>query len=168
MQFIVETGEGLEEANSYVSVIEADDYISLFYDEMDSEWLAMTEDEKEIFLIRSTNYVDDLIRYTSSLKSLEQSLNWPRKPFRDREGRTVKDVPRAIKEATIETAFASLNSNIFEEEFNITREMYGSSSVDYAGPVKVGGNQVIREITSKLLRLGYGVRQSNVITLERA
>lgn len=170
MQFIVETGEGLEDATSYVSVQEADDYIALFYDSLDADWTALTSAEKEVILMRATTYVDDLIRYTSSLKDDEQALNWPRLTFEDRNGRKVKgeSVPRAIKEATIEVAFASISSNIFEEEFSITREMYGSSSVDYAGPIKVGGNSVIKEITKKLLRLGYGVREANIITLERA
>ena len=97
-------------------------------------------------------------------------MNWPRSTFEDRNGRKVKEdsIPRAIKEATIEVAFASNSSNLFEEEYSITREMYGSSSVDYAGPVKVGGNTVVREVTKKLLRLGYGVRAANIITLERA
>ena len=170
MQFIVETGEGLEDANSYVSVEQADDYISLFYEEFEDEWLNLSEDEKEVTLIRSTMFVDDLLRYTSSIRNLDQSLNWPRKTFRDREGRVVSEesVPKAIVHATIEIAFTSLDSNIFEEEFSVVREMYGSSSIEYAGPVKVGGNTVVRELTKKLLRLGYGVRDSNIITLERA
>ena len=54
MQFIVETGEGLEEATSYVSVQEADDYIALFYDGLDDDWTVLTTAEKEVILMRAT------------------------------------------------------------------------------------------------------------------
>jgi len=90
MEFVVENGEGLSNANSFVSVEEADSYVAAFVEE-DSGWSSKTKKEKELLLIRATRFLNTLVRWNSSIQNKNQALAFPRKTFYDSEGRAVPE-----------------------------------------------------------------------------
>lgn len=168
MQFIVESGVGMNDATSYVSVEYADQYISFFYP--DSEWQELDEDEKELRLINATDYIDNFLVWTSTIKNENQALNWPRDEFKDRQGRLIGDdsVPKLVKEAVAVVAHISINHNIFDEGVLLRSEMYGNSQDTYAVPTRVGNSADIDNVRKKFLRAGYGRSATSIIELERA
>ena len=55
MSFIVEDGHGISDANSYVSVRFADDFLAY---RTDFDWSTRTTDQKQAALVQATAYVD--------------------------------------------------------------------------------------------------------------
>lgn len=74
---IVETGAGLPDAQSYASVVEADDYLR---SRGDSAWLSADHGAREAALVRATDYME--IRWQGKFKGMRktdtQALSWPR------------------------------------------------------------------------------------------
>jgi hypothetical protein len=99
MALIVEDGTGLEDANSYVSLDEADQYHS---DRNNTAWLSLTEQEKTGRLINAAAYMGGF-----SFKGLrlnpEQGLSFPRYyPPEDKPESAA--IPRKVKSCQCEMA----------------------------------------------------------------
>ncbi len=77
MAFVVEDGTGKADSNSYVSVAEADTY---FTDRGNTEWIALTNEQKETYLILSAQWMDAeyCSKYIGYRKTEEQAMEWPR------------------------------------------------------------------------------------------
>lgn len=77
MAFIVETGQGFTEANSYISILEADAY---FLERGNTRWAAMNFDQKQQALINATDYMTGKYRgrWKGTRTHLNQALDWPR------------------------------------------------------------------------------------------
>jgi hypothetical protein len=101
---IVETGTGLNNADSYVSLAEANAYATA------RAWAGWTGTDaaKEAALVTATSYIDTNYRFKGSLLTLTQSLAWPRVDVTDIEGRPLTGVPVNVKSATIELAMRAL------------------------------------------------------------
>ncbi len=97
---IVENGTGLTNADSYVTVAEADTYATA---RNWTDWNGTTA-QKQAALISATAYIDANYRFKGTLLTLTQSLAWPRVDVTDGEGRTITGVPSKVKSATIELA----------------------------------------------------------------
>jgi len=168
MEFVVETGEGLSNATSYVSLNYVDSYIE--FRNIDSEWFDMDDEEKELRIIQATEYIDNLLMWASTLKDTEQSLNFPRVSFEDKQGRTVSSdsVPEKIRQAVALTTFVGLSDDIYDEGALLSSESYGKSSESYFKPQRVGGNTELRNLRQNLLRLGYGRSGSSIVEVLRA
>lgn len=109
MTLIVETGHGISDANSYVSLIEADTYHSLYNN---TDW-AGTDEEKEQALILATRSLDLLYgpKYLSFKRVNSVSpLLFPRMVFYDNNQVLVDDyvIPKCIKDATCQIALMYL------------------------------------------------------------
>lgn len=143
MALVLETGAGLNNSNSYVSVAEADAYFSQFDNQ---DWQGLNS-AKESALIKATKAVDLLFgaRYKSTVYSQEQSLLFPRYPFyiNQRQFISSTGIPKMLKEACSEVALKSINdeeifpnltasSNIKSENFSLGPI---SESVTYNGAV---------------------------------
>lgn len=131
MAFVVETGEGLTNSNSYVSVAE---WTTYFTDRNNATALAYTDTEVQGALIYATEWLDDNVQWYSTIVSLTQALGWPRSQYYDSEWRTVADdeVPVKVKNATIELALQHLTENLNSTEGEgITSESYGDASINY-------------------------------------
>lgn len=101
---VLETGEGLDDANSYVSRDEADAYyaIDLVFA---PTWAAFTDEEKDTRLIWATRLMDQQCTFLGyPTYPTVQALRWPRCGIVNRDGVAVSEtsVPRAIKQATAE------------------------------------------------------------------
>jgi len=131
MIFVTETGAGLANATSYVSVEEADAYFEQFGNE---DWDGTVE-EKQLALNKATRSIDLLFgqrfqSYPSYPNT--QALLFPRSAFYINQWQTVSTntIPRLLKQAVCEVALIALNdgdilpnitedSSIAEEEMEI-------------------------------------------------
>lgn len=107
IEFIVEDGTCVFNANSYILLEEANQYQK---NKNRSEWLALSDDEKMASLIKGTQYVDKLYTWKGVRQYEAQSLSFPRvNRFRNDwlriEGFPVKGIPQQIKDAVCEAAF---------------------------------------------------------------
>ena len=75
MLLVVETGQGLQNANSYIS----ESYVA---DKLPSatmpEWNSLTIDEKNDRLVVASQFIDISFQWIGKQKTLEQGLSWPR------------------------------------------------------------------------------------------
>lgn len=88
---------------SYSSISDADNYIARWHD--DSTWSGSTQSEKERALLKATRFVDDHT-FIGQRSDPDQALAWPRVWIGSIDGRVIasNEIPREIKEATIEAA----------------------------------------------------------------
>lgn len=135
MAFVVETGEGLTNSNSYISVEFADDY---FADRGDASWDATSYMDKQVALIRATDYININYAFVGIIFSAEQALEWPRSNAIDINGNLLEGIPISLKKATAELALIVLSdSNLIPNQNNdgrIVRErVEGAVEVEYSG-----------------------------------
>ena len=104
-QFVVETGVGDPDANSYVSVEFADDYIAT-NSFASPQWDLLDEDEKEKMLVRSSKIIDRRVKWQGDRVDGESGLRWPRAGVFDEDGFIIPDdvIPDLLKEAVCEFA----------------------------------------------------------------
>lgn len=104
---VVENGTGRLDANSYVSIIEADTYHSL---RGNTIWASATESDKVVALVRATDYVDARWKFTGEPVKSTQALTFPRKSeYLNKNGDDVSaSVPVEIASATMEYALLVL------------------------------------------------------------
>lgn len=103
-EFVVETGAGLSNATSYLSVVEADDYFTP--DTFFTTWDALTEQQKENVLAWATRLLDQKAEFAGDIVSETQALRWPRMYVRNRDGVLLSAgvIPVQIKQVTCELA----------------------------------------------------------------
>ena len=77
MAFVVETGAGLSNANSYASVSAADSYVA---DRGIAGWTALSTTIKQQSLVNATDYLEATYRsaWKGNRVSETQALSWPR------------------------------------------------------------------------------------------
>lgn len=111
MSLIVENGSGLADAESYLSVADADSYHTLYGS---TGWNG-TSDEKEVALRVATQYLNASYgqRWVGSRINSTMSLDWPRKSVIDRDGYAVSftAVPTPVKHATAYMALRSIQGD---------------------------------------------------------
>jgi len=103
--FVVETGAGLSNATSYVSVEEARDYISI--KPANAKWDDLTDEQVEAFLMWATRLLDQRAFYYGHKAVDSSALRWPRAGVVDRDGVSVPydTIPEPIKDAVVEIAY---------------------------------------------------------------
>lgn len=103
--FTVETGTGLEDSNSYVSVSEADDYLVIKPNS--TAWAALITATKEKYLAWATRLLDQRAKWAGTKAVADSALAWPRLYVFDREKLPVPIdvVPDEVKAATVEIAY---------------------------------------------------------------
>jgi hypothetical protein len=104
MPFIVETGVGIEGANSYCSVEFADGYNATQIDGQD--WADVDLPDKQIRLMTASQVIDGNYDFFGRRLNRIQGLEFPRWGLRDRDGYMLPTapLPRFIKCATAELA----------------------------------------------------------------
>lgn len=136
---IVETGEGIENADSYVSLGYADDYFSA---RGVSSWAELDEEAKEQALVRATDYVDNMFQWLGQKLTAAQSLRFPRKNLVDYEGAEVSGIPAALKQSVCDAAvLAADGTELFQTaEANgaVVSERIGELSFTYQGKSSEG------------------------------
>jgi hypothetical protein len=136
MALVVEDGTGLADANSYISVADADTYHS---DRGHTDWTAAAAEEKEQALILATQYLDG--RYRKRWKGYKsttgQALSWPRLNVRDEDGYSLDGtIPARLTYATAEAALAQIKGTELSPELErggqVRRERVGSLETEYS------------------------------------
>ena len=111
MSFIVEDGTGIENANSYVTVIAADAYVADHG--ASATWSAATDAKKEEALRLSTQYLS--MNYAGQWRGIkstsDQGLDWPRSSAVDDDGYTLLEVPDRLADSCAEIALASISGD---------------------------------------------------------
>ena len=136
---VVETGVGLSNSNSYVTVAEADTYNEDHY--YGSAWAALSDENKKRAIIFATRLLDEQVEWTGTpRKSTDtsisdyQSLRWPRSSVVDVDGYAVdfQTIPDWLKNATSELArYLSANDRTAEPSTaGFSKLQVGSVSVD--------------------------------------
>lgn len=174
--FTVETGEGLADATSYVSVAEADDYLSLR--PSITSWSALTSTEKETKLMWATRLIDQRATYRGVKYGTTGALRWPRSGVTDCDGVAIPydEIPDELKAAVIELAFhfvsqsvdpsvpsasASSGGEIKRIKADVIEIEYTEGTTGTTNYFPVGINTILRCIGS--LKTGSGSRFSRIL-----
>lgn len=128
MAFLVEDGTGLASSNSYASVADADAYHE---DRFNDAWVAASTAEKQVALIKATDYIDSRFSFVSTRETDTQALEWPRDDY--------DGVPTKVKQATYEYALRSLSNELAPDPSYddsgyskvVTREKVGPIETEY-------------------------------------
>jgi hypothetical protein len=170
LTLVKETGEGLEDANSYASAADGDAYHEghLYA----SAWTAATAGKKEAALVMATRLIDAHFRFLGSRVSEAQALAWPREGCPNPELRRYllpsSAVPTALVQATAETARALIvedrTANPLGEGLKFTGLADLQQSFD-----KNDRQPVIPRVAQALLHgLGYYLERSASVPLVRS
>lgn len=123
MPLIVENGTGLPDAETYISVADADTY---FAARGNAAWAALTTEAKEAALRLATDYMEAEYgpRWRGERLKAKQALSWPR---------GVEGVPEAVRRANAELAVrASAGPLLADQGPAVKQETVGPLSVTYA------------------------------------
>lgn len=141
------------DANSYISVADADTYFS--HHLYATDWGNATPEQKESALIMSTRILDEKVEWVGSKSTQEQALAWGRYNVID-DGYSVPSdiIPTPIKNATAEFA-----RNLLIEDSTAETDGKGLSKLE-VGSVKLTFDKtdtasVLPDIVQEMLR-GWG------------
>lgn len=139
-------------ANSYVSVSDADTYFAARYGADD--WSALSPTQKESLLITATRIIDNL-NFGGVKETAAQALEWPRLYVYDRRGDTIATTsyPVHLTNAVLEQALVLLNSD--EVDATISSE---SVSMDGLSISKTYRNRSVlnENVENELKAIGDG------------
>jgi len=136
MSIVVEDGTGLETANSYISLTDANTYHS---DRANTSWAAATEAARNAALIKAAQWLDGRYRdrWRGYRKTDDQTLDWPRYNAYDSDGYAVDSdaAPARITYAQAEAALAIIDGTDLNPSLDrggkIRREQVGPISTEY-------------------------------------
>lgn len=150
---VVEDGTGKTDANSYVSVVFADDYFS---SRGVTEWTSLTNDAKEQALIRATDYIDNIFQWCGKQVSSEQSLRFPRVNLKDYEGNEITGIPNRLKQAVCDVAvIASKDGELFvtaEQNGDVVSETITTLSFTYSKNERTTTSKTLYDAVNTKLR----------------
>ena len=144
MTLVVEDGNGLADAESYVSAADATDHVNKWRDSAD--WNGASEADKERALRRATRFVN-AHRFIGFRAFEKQALDWPRAHVGYVDGQEIfsDQVPRRIREATIEAAIRDIEGDdlLTDHDSGTVRRLSQqvgslSQTTEFAAPRKAG------------------------------
>lgn len=102
---VVEDGTVVTDANSYVSVAEATDYLAANI-HVGADWTSLSADDKAALVVWATRYLDNRAVWFGTKTDNTSSLRWPRTGVRDVDNILIgaNTIPNQLKMATIEMA----------------------------------------------------------------
>lgn len=160
---------GANNANSYISVADANSYFSFSYNR--TLWSEVAVTDKEKALAESTRLLDLFIQWNGNIASDSQRLRWPRKNVVDTDNRIVdsNSIPQSIKDATCELAYNLLvNSGFDISENPVDKIKIGPISLDFDLAQKSAGfPKIVRDIISNwgvlLIPSSSGVQAAKLV-----
>jgi len=164
INLIIEDGTNVTDANTYVDIAFVDTVAEL-HDEQN--WLDCPTEDKNKFIVKSTNLVESLYghRYRGDILTDSQSLLYPRGSFMDGHGRLINSetIPQPLKQAVAQGAIGFANDNLqfVEEDFedaNIKRESFSagsySESIEYfekQNQTSASKDRIVKELAPILM-----------------
>jgi hypothetical protein len=134
MPLIHEDGSGKPDAETYISITDADAY---HLSHGNSAWSTIQEEQKRIYLRDATNYMVDNYRnlWKGHRTHSTQALDWPRTGIVIDKGRTIianNMIPIEIKRACAELALrASIGTLVKDQSRKVASETVGPVKVVY-------------------------------------
>lgn len=133
MAFVVETGAGLSNSNSYATVAAADEYVT---DRGITGWTSLTSTVKQQALIKATDYLEATYRdaWKGDRVTETQALSWPRMSvYVDNFLMDANVVPKPVINACIEMALKSAAGEtlIADQSQRVKREKVDVIEVEY-------------------------------------
>ncbi|MCP4251064.1 MAG: hypothetical protein GY778_28840 [bacterium] len=135
MAFTPEDGTGLPDANAYITVEQADDYHD---DRRNTEWDDIATKDKEAFIIRATDLIEQRYRFRGSLVNETQALQIPRANLFTTQGILLADdeVPAQVQKATAELALSASRGDLDPDGTDVQ-----TSFSEKAGGVTISGTR---------------------------
>lgn len=134
MALVVEDGTGKSNANSYLSVADADTYQT---NRNNTTWTALSTANKEVALIKATDWIEASFkpRWLGYRINNSMALSWPRYDVVDYDGYVIAAdaVPQVIKDVTAIMAYEASQAALFTNVSATDRNL--SSISQSAGPV---------------------------------
>lgn len=169
IELIIENGNGIVNANSYVDLDFALEYCTM---KGYSDWANLSEDEQKIYLIRGTEFVDNYYTWKGFRRYKNQALSFPREDLFDLDRYKVDDIPTALKKACIEAAWLNTESGVdtlfstSDENGNVKRQKVDSLEVEYFSQSESSSSSSvdytsIYDILNKLLKGLYKTADDN-------
>lgn len=166
MAVIVETGAGRSDANSYLSVADADAYIAAYVG--NASWASASTATKERALMAATQCLDAEYegRWRGRKASSTQALSWPRVGGVDNDSYAIEwnAVPENLKRACAELALRVVLGDellgVVAQPGDVASESKSlgplSKSVTYVGGRPAGGKQYpkVESLLKPLLEVG--------------
>jgi hypothetical protein len=133
MAFVVETGAGLSNSNSYASIAAADDYVA---ERGIANWTALSSSVKQQALIKATDYLEATYRdaWKGDRVTQTQALSWPRiSVYVDRFLLDANIVPTPVVKACIEMAVRSAAGEVLivDQGQRVKREKVDVIEIEY-------------------------------------
>jgi len=162
---VVEDGTGKIDSNSYVSLEYAGDY---FTSHGVSTWSGKTNTEKEVMLIKATDYIDNIFDWLGKKSTKEQALNFPRTDLYDKDGYEVDAIPTNLKNAVCEAVLVVLqDKDLFKSESEngaVISEHIGSLSFTYDVSQKIKDSTLYESINTRLRGLFRDFTKKKIIS----
>lgn len=163
----VETGAGVENANTYVS--ESDATALLALDPFVTNWAALSADAKAQYLIKATSLIDSYFNFRGTRVWKEQALAWPRSGAFDNDGVEIleNEMPAVLKKATATLAslIVAANPEAVPDTQGFTRIKADTIELDIAPSDRA---PVMPDAIKMMLRTIGARTGSSVVKLVRA
>jgi len=129
IEFIVETGAGLTNATSYVSVAEYKQY----YENRGIDYTATAEATIQAKLNIATEYIDNNYNFIGNISNDDQALSFPRVGL-SKNGNAIDSnvIPQDVKDAVCYIADKVKNGNIEQVDEGVKSESFGPVSKTYS------------------------------------
>lgn len=168
MALVVENGDGLPNAESYISVDDATAYLTAIGE--GTEWSALSVAEQEAALRLATSWIDGHYGWPGQIKVNDQALAWPRVGAIDCDERLIDpdSVPVRVANATAwvakegGTGAIDLSSVNTDGRIKRTHDKVGplESEIEYESGGAPGG-EVSLPFVDSLLRCLYTTKMGN-------
>jgi hypothetical protein len=147
----VEYGTGLSDAESYVDISFADNYLSY----RNPSWTGKNEVEKSVALVIATDFIDNMFLWKGKKKSQEQALAFPREHLSDNDGFIISGIPSKLMQAVCDAASAYINGDTLfqtddEKGAVVSENVPGAVSITYDVSKKKSGSTVYQTINKRL------------------
>lgn len=139
-----------EDNNTYLLLADADAYVAdkVAVDTLSTAWDALSNDDKALYLIRATEFLDGLVSWFGDRYSADQPLKWPRINV------TIEGLYRDYGLTTfpVKVTYATVEMALFlMEQSNATSEANDNALYDAVevGPLKIDFNAEANGATTK-------------------
>lgn len=158
MSLIVETGAGVDGADSYVDIAFADAY---HLARGNTAWAAAAESDKEIALRNAGIYLDNQYTFEGMKTAQANSMAWPRYGVIDRDGYEISSdvIPTAVKDSQCELALRALSSSLISDvdaNSRVKRETVDVITIEYETGQSQQNSYSIVDMLLRGLTVGTG------------
>jgi hypothetical protein len=168
MQLVIETGEALADANSYIDLTDVEKYLP---SSVLAQWQGLSEDEQVDRLITASLFIDFSFSWVGQQKTLQQGLSWPRSNVFFQKHKVEDNyIPLQVKRACALAVRLIMQSGlgVFQDTggAQVKREKLGPLEKEYFESLKTGsaGGSRFSDINNMLRGLFY--KPGNVMAAE--